>query len=134
MRYNHHDEPRSEAAHALARGRDTRAAVDQATEQVLLEFGSIVEFLGGPALAYSFSEMAKMVARRANVGRTTVYRYLEEACCEDPSALYVTVDNPLGSGHLILFKPDHPRYFPDGKPRTAPNPAYPDGGRGGANA
>ena len=58
--------------------------------------------------------MAKVVARRTRLSRGTVYRYLEEACCEDPSAPFITLDNPNGGGLLIMFNP-HNRHYAAGE-------------------
>ena len=129
MQSNYHDLPRSEAEWSHRFGRDNRSAVDRETLWVILNKGVPLSE-ADKTLTYPYSETAKLVARRTKLSRPTVYRYLEEACVEDESAWFVTIDNPGGPGLLILLKPDHPTYFPDGTPRTS---ARRDDGRGAAN-
>lgn len=133
MQSNHHDLPRSEAEWSVRFARDNRLAVNRHTIWVILNKGTPLSE-NDRTLVYSYSEMAKLVALRAELGRSTVYRYLEEACVDDDKAQFVTISNPDGAGLLIMFKPDHPDYFSDGKPRTPPKPRQPRRRKGGGNA
>ena len=122
MHFNHHDDPRSQAEEAQWLGKTNWGAVIQEATFVLLTRGHPLSE-HDPTLTYPFGEMAKMVAFRTKLNRKqTVIPRLEEACCEDDSAPFMTQDNPNGRGALILFNPDHPQYAPDGTPRTPPTP------------
>ena len=121
MQSNYHDLPNSEAEWSNRFARYNRTAVDRETLWVILNKGTPLSE-NDATLAHPYSETAKLVARRAKLSRPTVYRYLEEACVDDDSAEFVTIDNPHGSGVLIMLKPDHLRYFSDGTPRTPPKP------------
>lgn len=105
----HHDVPKSEAEHAHAHGVENRDAIDREAILVLQDYGRDLSD-HDPTLTYPFAEMAKMVARRTALSRSTVIRRLEEACCEDPSAPFILIDNPNARGQLVLFNPNHQHY------------------------
>ena len=109
MQYNHHDLPQSDAERSQRVGAANRDAVDREAIWTLNNLGRPLSE-HDPTLAYPYAEMAKVVARRAHLGRSAVFRYLEEASCEDPSAPFVTIDNPNGGGLLIMFKTNTQHY------------------------
>ena len=116
MPFNNPDGPRSEARDAAKVSRDNRTNAYRELIWTLLNRGRpYPEDHKLPC--YPLSEMAKMVAVRGPMGRTTAYLYIEEAYCEDPSSPAISVPDPNPPPHvpedkalLILFNPAHPDY------------------------
>ena len=128
MPYNPHRDPHSEAEWAHHFARENRDRVDREATKALLEYGHSHPELDN-ALVFSYDQLKMVVARRTGLNRkNTVTPYLEEASCEDETALFMLQNDPKDGHVLFMFKPDHPHYFPDGKPRT------PRQRKGGSNA
>lgn len=116
MRLNNVDGPESEARDAHALGNWMRGNAKHALVWTLLNRGR-PDPKTGKEPSYPLSDMAKMVASRSPMGRTTAYRYIEEDCCEDTSAQAIEVPDPNpdpavpeDKAKLILFNPAHPKY------------------------
>ena len=134
MRYDPHREPGSEPEAAHWFGLKGQEAIDVEATKALLELGSLYPKLGN-AIGFPYERMKVVVARRTGYNRkNTVIPKLEEATCEDDSALFMLQDDPDTGTTLFMFKPEHPHYWPDGKPRTPSSTAHNGDGRGGGDA
>ena len=115
MRFNNRDGPRSEARDAQELGNDNRENAYQALVWTLINRGRPDP--DDPKVpSYPLTEIAKIVAVRAHIGRTTAYLYLEEARCEDPSSPSLGKPDPFPAptvpkdkALLIYFNPRPPR-------------------------
>ena len=116
MPFNIPDGPGSAASDAHKLGKGLRAAAKRALVWTLVNRGR-PDPETGKVPSYPLVEMAKMVASRGPMSRPTAYRYIEEDCCEDPSAQAIDVPDPNPAptvpedkARLILFNPAHPNY------------------------
>ena len=142
MRLNNPDGPRCEARDAHQLGIDNRENAYRELTWTLLNRGC-PDPLTHKVPCYPLREMAKMVAVRALMGRSAAYRYIEEACCEDPSSPAISVPDPnpppavpKDKALLILFNPAHKGYKKWVKEwrdkREPPKPPKPKQARKGA--